>query len=149
MESPQKRFKQYDEDLTDYDDEGRQISPPHMMSTIHDVVTDEKIIFEDNPFGTHKICELLNSLYDEAFELKIRVGCLNVYKQDCEILKEENSKLTESLMALKHESVLNETTDFKCFLKQAINGADSIAEHNASAFNQYVRLSRIWKLLYE
>lgn len=60
-----KRFVQYDNNLTDYDEEGRQISPFYMISIIEDTENNEQIEFTNNPFGVYKICEMLNYL-DES-----------------------------------------------------------------------------------
>ena len=63
--SYEKRFEYRDDDLTDYDDEGRQISPTVLISTLWDEETDNNIEVRNDPAGVYNFCKELNILWDE------------------------------------------------------------------------------------
>lgn len=64
------RFKYNEQDLTDYDDEGRQITPSIIRSTLTDESTGVEIEVIDNPIEVYKLCESLNELVEENALLK-------------------------------------------------------------------------------
>lgn len=64
------RFKYNEQDLTDYDDEGRQITPSIIRSTLTDESTGVEIEVIDNPIELYKLYESLNELVEENDSLK-------------------------------------------------------------------------------